>query len=683
MFDSIEFAQPILQKIDELLIQKKRLIIAVDGRCAAGKTTLAALIKDIYDCNVIQMDHFFPQSGQRTPERLGEPGGNVDYERVLDEVMGPLRRGGDFTYRPYDCQRMDFGDAVSVEENKINVVEGSYSCHPALFDCYDLRIFLTVGPEEQSRRILERNGPVRAEEFRDKWIPYEERYFSAFDIEKRCDYCVSMELEQGSAVMRIVETGAYEDEAPIGGKDEVNGEVGMIGEVGGADEVGGAAADEDDFNDAEDDEDDEDAEDAEDAEDDEDDEDAEDAEDDEDEDAEDDEDDEDEDEDEDDGDDYDDEGDDEETEETEDTEETEGIAVVEPGEELAGPQNLCVECNRRERDLSENASSMLCGVCRRDKIKLRIPPKIRVFLIVVSAIFLFSMIEFIPALSDFRDYLEAGRHMEAREYTFAYRKYAAVLEKYRFSVPLILKTADAAASAQYIGGLAVVIDNYLMDKNLTDSEYARAKAHINLLDLYYGTYSEVDKIFAEANETFTIDDDPVLSLWFVQERLTELLSKDGIDRTYIYFLLGNMSQDYEYAVTCFKYATESDPRFTYPYAYYGNALRRTWRMDQAREVYQKAIELNACDELAWRGLGVLDLLEGQKSRGLESIRYAYQIDRYTLYVADSLIIALVENGLRDEAMALLEEIVSEGFQVEEQLQAYLDGNLSLTEYYMG
>jgi len=545
MFDNTEFAQPILRKIDELLIEKKRLLIAVDGRCAAGKTTLAALIKDNYDCNVIPMDHFFPQSGQRTPERLGEPGGNVDYERFLSEVMDPLRQGGDFTYRPYDCRRMDFGDAVSVGENKINVVEGSYSCHPALFDCYDLRVFLTVGPEEQSRRILERDGPVRAEEFRDKWIPYEERYFQAFDIEKRCDYCVRMDLIKGS------------------------------------------------------------------------------------------------------------------------------------------PQDLCIVCDERERDFSDNASSMLCGDCRREKIKLRIPPKIRVFLVVAIAIFLFSMIMFMPVLSDYRDYLDAGKHMEAREYAFAYEKYAAILDEYSFSVPLILKTAEAAASAQYIGYLTAVIDNYLMDKNLTDSEYAIAKEYINLVDVYFRTYEVVDSIFVEANETFSIDDDPSQSFLFVQERLTELLENGDIDRTYVYFLLGNMSQDTEYAVICFKYAAESNPRFTYPYAYYGNALRRSGEMGQAREVYQKAVELNACDELSWRGLGVLDLLEGHKSRGLESIRFAYQIDRYTPFVTDSLITALIENGLRDEAMELLEQLVSEGFQVDGLLQAYIDGDVSLEQYYMG
>ena len=183
-------AQITRQKIDGLLFQNKRLFIAIDGRCAAGKTTLAAFLSGIYQCSVIPMDHFFLRKEQRTPGRLSEPGGNVDHERFLAEVLDQLRRGGDFSYRPYDCSQMGFGEAVCLPEKAVNIIEGSYSCHPSLFDFYDLRLFLTIKPEEQFRRILERNGPVRAEDFRNKWIPLEELYFSAFNIEGRCDLCV-------------------------------------------------------------------------------------------------------------------------------------------------------------------------------------------------------------------------------------------------------------------------------------------------------------------------------------------------------------------------------------------------------------------------------------------------------------------------------------------------------------
>lgn len=127
---------------------KENLVIAVDGRCAAGKTTLAAMIEEKTGCNVIHMDHFFLQPGQRTKERLDEPGGNVDYERVRKEVIIPLSRGQAFSYQPFDCKSMELTREIKIKPASLAVVEGSYSCHPVLWDFYDLRIFLDIGAEE-------------------------------------------------------------------------------------------------------------------------------------------------------------------------------------------------------------------------------------------------------------------------------------------------------------------------------------------------------------------------------------------------------------------------------------------------------------------------------------------------------------------------------------------------------
>ena len=69
----------------------------------------------------------------------------------------------------------------------LTVVEGAYACHPALWDSYDLRVFLTVDAAEQLRRIEARSGPEKLRMFRDRWIPLEESYFAAFDLPARCD----------------------------------------------------------------------------------------------------------------------------------------------------------------------------------------------------------------------------------------------------------------------------------------------------------------------------------------------------------------------------------------------------------------------------------------------------------------------------------------------------------------
>lgn len=172
--------------IDALLTGEKPVVVAIDGRCGSGKTTLASKLQAHYGCPVIPMDHFFLRPEQRTAQRLATPGENVDHERFLEEVLLPLSRGASFSYRPFDCARMALDEPIPVTPGRLTLVEGSYSCHPALWKYYDLRIFLTVDPQEQMRRITARN-PASAEAFRRKWIPLEEAYFSACDPERRCD----------------------------------------------------------------------------------------------------------------------------------------------------------------------------------------------------------------------------------------------------------------------------------------------------------------------------------------------------------------------------------------------------------------------------------------------------------------------------------------------------------------
>lgn len=189
--DQEQMVSAVLQAVQALPQSRQPLIVALDGRCASGKTTLAALLQQQTGCSVVHMDHFFLRPEQRTRERLEQPGGNVDYERFLAEVLEPLRAGKDCSYRPYDCKQQKLTEPVAVRQDRLIVVEGSYSCHPTLWERYDLHVFLTVNPQEQLRRIERRNGPQGLEMFRQRWIPLEERYFSACRVEERCELCLS------------------------------------------------------------------------------------------------------------------------------------------------------------------------------------------------------------------------------------------------------------------------------------------------------------------------------------------------------------------------------------------------------------------------------------------------------------------------------------------------------------
>lgn len=183
----MEKARIVISKINKILKPGVSLVVGIDGRCASGKTTLANEISGQLNCNIIHMDDFFLQSHQRTAERLREPGGNIDYERFLEEVVEPLKNGLGFSYRPYSCRTFQLGNPINIEPGMLTVVEGAYSCHPKFSHIYDLRFFMDVEPGEQIERIRIRNGEAMLEKFKTIWIPMEEKYFSEFKIKETCE----------------------------------------------------------------------------------------------------------------------------------------------------------------------------------------------------------------------------------------------------------------------------------------------------------------------------------------------------------------------------------------------------------------------------------------------------------------------------------------------------------------
>lgn len=176
---------PLIQAADALQEKKRRVIVALDGRCASGKTTAAALLSVLWGAPVVHMDDFFLPPNLRTPERFSQPGGNVHYERFAEEVLPGLNSHKGFVYRRFDCASMEYAEPISVAPASVVIVEGAYSLHPVFGDYADITAFFDVEPGEQLRRIERRNGSEVAEVFRKRWIPLEEEYLAAVDLEQK------------------------------------------------------------------------------------------------------------------------------------------------------------------------------------------------------------------------------------------------------------------------------------------------------------------------------------------------------------------------------------------------------------------------------------------------------------------------------------------------------------------
>ena len=180
--------QPAVDAIERLLVEYDKkdipVLVAIDGRCGSGKTTLGEYLHGKFDCNLFHMDDFFLRMEQRTPERMTEVGGNVDYERFYETVLLPVSAKKSVLYQPFSCREWKLMDKYEIPYKKLNIIEGSYSFHPYFGDHpYQLKIFMNIDSDIQMRNIIKRNGEEKAQDFREKWIPKEEAYFEKFHVQ--------------------------------------------------------------------------------------------------------------------------------------------------------------------------------------------------------------------------------------------------------------------------------------------------------------------------------------------------------------------------------------------------------------------------------------------------------------------------------------------------------------------
>lgn len=181
--------EQLIAQINELLKEKPHLILAIDGRCGSGKTTLATYLQKEFKANLFHMDDFYLPLDLRTPELLSQVAGNIDRRRFLEEVLLPLQERRPFNYRTYShLPSPHFSQPIPVQPTQVTIIEGSYSCHPDFIAFYDYKIFLSINKERQWQRLSQRETPQELAGFGRFWIPKEERYFQTYQIQNQCDF---------------------------------------------------------------------------------------------------------------------------------------------------------------------------------------------------------------------------------------------------------------------------------------------------------------------------------------------------------------------------------------------------------------------------------------------------------------------------------------------------------------
>ena len=166
----------------------KPLVLALDGRCGSGKTTLAdGLTRQFPASIVLHTDDFYLPPTQRVRGWEKTPCANMDLTRLRDEALRPAYAGQPVAYRAYSCREGAFLPPAQLPAQPLVILEGSYSHHPLLRPYETLRVFVTCTKPEQTRRLQAREG-ARYADFAARWVPLEEAYFTQHNIEDAADF---------------------------------------------------------------------------------------------------------------------------------------------------------------------------------------------------------------------------------------------------------------------------------------------------------------------------------------------------------------------------------------------------------------------------------------------------------------------------------------------------------------
>src|SRR5205807_766592 len=151
-------------------VHARCLVVAIDGRSGAGKSTVAALVGQGIEAVIVPCDDFFAASvsdadwDRRTPEQRAADA--IDWRRLRREAIEPLRNGRAARWYAFDFLAGPRGDGTYPLQRTpterapkpVVLLDGAYSSRPEL-DATSLLPFVPSGKDyETSRRLFAELG---------------------------------------------------------------------------------------------------------------------------------------------------------------------------------------------------------------------------------------------------------------------------------------------------------------------------------------------------------------------------------------------------------------------------------------------------------------------------------------------------------------------------------------------
>lgn len=339
-------------------------------------------------------------------------------------------------------------------------------------------------------------------------------------------------------------------------------------------------------------------------------------------------------------------------------------------------ENPCQKCQSRPMDRSENDNSILCHECREEQIRYPFPKLMIPVAILLGVILIFAITQTRQPFYYFKIYTQAKWQEKDGEVGAALVEMLEVIEQYPNSVTVSETMVDLSMQHGYYDFAAYILNTYMGGMEVSSDTYTKITSHSNKLNRYYNTQEKIEEIASEA--VIEEEDD----LRHIKRQLLALVYDWHYDQGLLYCYLGFFSQDPQEAVQYLEKSVKADPNVMAYQVYLGTSSRRSGDLAKARACYEYALTQERDNTAAMRAMGILDLLEGEKERGLALIQQAFDKNPEEAHIHETFIIALAECGQMEEANTHKQKFEAEGVEFDEGFLNYLQGNTSLYDYYV-
>ena len=150
-------------------VPASRVVVLIDGRSGAGKTTLARMLVDGWPSpdavQLVALDDLYP----------GWDGLRAGVAMVQERILLPFARGAQASWHSWDWDANAPGVAHAVDPDRSLIVEGSGLLDARTAPLADVRVWLESPTASRRRRALARDGDTYRPHW-DRWAAQEEQH---------------------------------------------------------------------------------------------------------------------------------------------------------------------------------------------------------------------------------------------------------------------------------------------------------------------------------------------------------------------------------------------------------------------------------------------------------------------------------------------------------------------------